>query len=181
MSRIGKKPILIPPGVQVKVDGQTVIVQGPKGELSRKIRDEVKAVVQEGKLAVLPVVQTKKTNAFWGMTRALLANMVRGVTEGFEKKLEIEGLGYKALPEGNDLNLHVGYTHPIKIKSPAGIKISVAKNTITVSGADKEMVGYIAMKIKKTKPAEPYKGKGIKYAGEIIRRKAGKKAATTGG
>ena len=179
MSRVGKKPILIPSGVEVKNEGQKVIIKGPKGELSRQIRPEIKVEVKEGKIFLEPQIETKKTGAFWGLSRALLANMVKGVTEGFEKKLEIEGLGYKALMEGNDLVLQIGFTHPVKIHSPEGIKISVEKNVITVSGCDRETVGLVASKIRKKKPAEPYKGKGIKYLGEVIRKKAGKKVATT--
>ncbi len=179
MSRVGKKPIEIPENVEVKIEGQKVIIKGLKGELSREIRPEIKVEVKNNQIFVLPKEETKKTKAFWGLTRTLLANMIKGVTEGYEKKLEIEGLGFKALVEGEDLKLLVGFTHPVKIKAPQDIKFLVEKNVITVSGIDKEKVGLIAAMIRKVKPPEPYKGKGIRYQGEIVRRKAGKKATTT--
>ena len=165
-------------------------IKGPKGELSREIRPEIKAEIQGDKIIVSPQIETKpkhiksyvlgkKTKALWGLTRALIFNMVKGVAEGYEKKLEIEGLGYKASLEGENLQLYVGFTHPIKIEAPKGIKFSVEKNIITVSGADIEKVSQTAAKIRKVKPPEPYKGKGIKYLGEVVRRKVGKKAVTT--
>ena len=178
MSRIGKKPILIPENVEVKIEGQKVMIKGPKGELQREIRPEIKVETKNNQIFVSPQIETKKTKAFWGLTRALIANMIKGVTEGFEKKLEIEGLGFRALLEGNDLLLYVGFTQPIKIEAPEGIKFSVEKNIITVSGADLEKVSQIAAKIRKVKPPEPYKGKGIRYLGEVVRRKVGKKAVT---
>jgi len=178
MSRIGKKPIPIPEGVEVKINDNKVIIRGPEGELSKEIRPEIRVEFKEGKIFVLPKSQTKKTNAFWGLSRALIFNMIKGVTEGYQKKLEIEGLGYRASLEGTDLILQVGFSHPVKIKPPEGIKFSVEKNIITVSGIDKELVGQVAAKIRKVRPPEPYKGKGIRYLGEIIRRKAGKKAVT---
>jgi len=181
MSRVGKKPISIPEGVEVKIEGQKVIVKGPKGELQKEIRPEIKVGVKENKIFVSPKIETKKTKTLWGLNRALVANMVKGINEGFEKKLEIEGLGYKATLEGNDLILSVGFSRPIKIKAPPQIKFQVQKDIITVSGIDKELVGQIAAKIKKVRPPEPYKGKGIRYMGEVIRRKAGKKVITTGG
>jgi len=179
MSRVGKNPILIPENVEVKIEGQRVIIKGPKGELSREIRPEIKVEVKGNQILVLPQKETKQTKAFWGLTRTLLANMVKGVTEGYEKKLEIEGLGFKALIEGENLKLLVGFSHPVEIKVPQDIKFLVEKNVITVSGIDKEKVGILAATIRKVKPPEPYKGKGIRYQGEIVRRKAGKKAATT--
>lgn len=178
MSRVGKKPIEIPENVEVKIEGQKVIIKGLKGELSREIRPEIKVEIKGNQIFVLPKEETKKTKAFWGLTRTLLANMIKGVTEGYEKKLEIEGLGFKALVEGEDLKLLVGFTHPVKIKIPQDIKFLVEKNVITVSGIDKEKVGLVAAMIRKVKPPEPYKGKGIRYQGEIVRRKVGKKAAT---
>ncbi len=179
MSRIGKKPIEIPEGVDIKIDKQLITVKGPKGELSREFRPEIRVKIEAGKVFVSVKRQTKQSKAFWGLTRALLANMVKGVVDGYEKKLEIHGLGYKAKMEEEELVLSVGFTHFVKIKSPKGIKILVEKNIITVSGIDKELVGLIASKIRKVKPAEPYKGKGIRYQGEQIRRKAGKKVVTT--
>ncbi len=181
MSRIGKKPISIPKDVEVKIDGQKVIIKGPKGELQKEIRPEISLEVKEGEIFVLTKIQTKKTKAFWGQTRAVIANMVEGVTRGYEKKLEIEGLGYKAVMEGDVLALYVGFSLPVKIVPPPTIKISVEKNVITVFGIDKELVGQIAAEIRKVKLPEPYKGKGIRYLGEKLRRKVGKKAVTTAG
>lgn len=185
MSRVGKKPILIPEGVEVKIDGQKIMIKGPLGENSQDFRQEIKVELKEGKIFVLPqlpiekIEKDKQTKAFWGLTRALISNMVKGVIGGFEKKLEIAGVGFKAVIEGETLLLYVGYTHPIKIKIPQGIKISIEKNIVTVFGINRELVGQIAAVIRKAKPAEPYKGKGIKYVGEIIKRKVGKKVVTT--
>ncbi|NCO80283.1 50S ribosomal protein L6 [bacterium] len=196
MSRVGKKPILIPEGVEVKIEGQQISIKGPKGELSREIRPEIKVEIKGKEIFVSPQIpsfrkakakvekketssiETKKTKAFWGTTRALLANMIKGVKEGYERKLEIEGLGFKASVESGapeNLILYVGFSHPVKIKAPKDIKFLVEKNVITVSGIDKELVGQIAAKIRKVKPPEPYKGKGIRYLGEQIRRKVGKR------
>jgi large subunit ribosomal protein L6 len=177
MSRVGKKPIPIPKDVEVKIEGQEIIIKGPKGELKREIRPEINLEVKDNCIFVLPKVQLKQTKAFWGLTRALVFNMIKGVTEGYEKKLEIEGLGFKASLEGGNLVLNLGFSHPVKINAPSGIKFSVEKNIITVSGIDKELVGQTAANIRKVKKPEPYKGKGIKYLGEVIRRKVGKKAA----
>jgi len=180
MSRIGKKPIEIPPAVEVKIEGQKVFIKGPKGDLQREVLPEIKVETKEGKIFVSPQKDTKRTNAFWGLTRVLIFNMVKGVSEGYEKKLEIQGVGYRASLEGEDLVLQVGFSHPVKIKKIEGIKFSIEKNIITISGIDKELVGQIAAKIRKIKPPEPYKGKGIRYLGEQVRRKAGKKVVTAG-
>jgi len=177
MSRIGKKPIEIPQAVEVKIEGKKLSVKGPKGQLERAIRPEIGVEVKENLLFIFPVVNTKKTKAFWGLTRALVANMVKGVTEGYEKKLELEGIGYKAALEGTDLVLQLGFTHPVKVKAPEGIKFSVEKNLISISGIDKELVGQISAKIRAIRKAEPYKGKGIRYKGEHVRRKVGKRVA----
>lgn len=184
MSRVGKKPILIPEGVEVKIEDQRVAIKGSKGELSQEIRPEISVEKKEGKIVVQPFfkkgwIQTKKTKAFWGLTRTLLSNMIEGVTKGYEKKLEIQGIGYKASLDGKDLNLQIGFTHPVKIKTPEGINFLIEKNIITVSGINKQLVGEISAKIRKIRPPEPYKGKGIRYLGEIVKRKAGKKAVTT--
>jgi len=181
MSRIGKKPIEIPQGVQVQIEGKRVVVKGPKGELSREFRDEIKIEKNENRILVSLKNNSQKAKALWGLTRTLLSNMVAGVTEGYEKKLEIEGIGYRAAVEGDSLSLSVGYTHPVKIKAPDHITFSVDKNVITVGGINKEDVGETAARIRAARPVEPYKGKGIKYQGEVIRRKLGKKAATTAG
>ena len=170
MSRIGKKPIEIPQGVTATMAGEVLAVSGPKGELKREVNRNVKIEIKEGKI----FVSSEKGN-LWGLYRALIANMVEGVSKGFEKKLEIEGVGFKAAAEGDGLTLNVGFTNPVKIKKPEGINFLVEKNVITVSGINKELVGHIASLVRKAKKAEPYKGKGIKYQGEKIRRKEGKK------
>jgi len=179
MSRIGKKPIEIPEGVDLKIEGQKVIVKGPKGELRKEFPLVLKIETEDKKIFLKTESKSKEIKALWGTSRAVLANMIKGVKEGFEKKLEIEGIGYRANLEGNDLVLSLGFSHPVKFSCPEGIKFSVEKNIITVSGIDKELVGQTAAKIRKIKPPEPYKGKGIKYSGEFIRRKMGKKAAGT--
>lgn len=196
MSRIGKKPIKIPESVEVEIKDKKVTIKGPKGELIKEIRPEIIIEIKEGKIFVLPkssatfqkkglgegitgkIKESKKTKAFWGLTRTLIFNMIKGVIEGYEKKLQIEGLGYKANLEGEDLILDVGFSHPVKIKKPEGIKFSVEKNIITIVGINKEKVGETAAKIRKIKPPEPYKGKGIRYVGEQVRKKVGKKVAT---
>ncbi|MBI2626062.1 MAG: 50S ribosomal protein L6 [Candidatus Nealsonbacteria bacterium] len=179
MSRVGKKPILIPAGVDVKIEGQKVTVKGPKGEISREFRPELEIVLEDKKLLVKIKKETKQVRALWGLTRALLANLVKGVTDGYEKKLEIEGVGFKANIEGDQLVLNVGFSHSVKVKTPEGIKFLVEKNVITVSGINKELVGQITATIRAVRPPEPYKGKGIRYLGEHIRRKLGKKAVAT--
>lgn len=179
MSRIGKKNILIPTGVEIKVDNGFVKVKGPKGEVSRPLRPEMDVEISNGILSVAPRTSSRETSSLWGLTRALLANDIRGVSEGYAKKMEIEGIGYKSVVEGNSLVLNVGFTHPIKVEAPEGVKFSVEKNVITISGVDKEKITQIASRIKKVRPPEPYKGKGIHYQGEIIRRKLGKRAVAT--
>lgn len=181
MSKIGKKLIEIPAGVNVTIESGLIKVKGPKGELTYKIPRELKATLLDNQLAVLPVSKSKKTPALWGTIRAIIANMVSGVTGGFEKKLEIEGIGFKAQTQGSDLILNLGFSHQIFFKIPEGIKIDVLKNTIIISGISKELVGQTAANIRALKKPEPYKGKGIRYAGEIIKRKAGKKVAGTTG
>ena len=181
MSRIGKKPIEIPQGVEIDIKDGQVLVKGPKGELKKEIRPEIKVEKKDNQILVFPGKETKKTNAFWGLSRTLISNMIEGVEKGFEKKLEIQGVGYRANVEGEDLVLNVGYSHPVKIKKPEGINFSVEKNIIVVSGIDKELVGQIAAKIRKVRKPEPYKGKGIRYLGEEVIRKVGKKVAAAEG
>jgi len=184
MSRIGKKTIEIMDGVEVKVSGQEVFVKGPKGDLAFVLEPEIKTEVKDKNIFVFPksleknkqAKVSKRESALWGLSRALIFNMICGVKNGYEKRLEIEGVGFRAEVDGKNLSLKVGFTHPVKVEAPKGVEFKVEKNVIIVSGADKQKVGEIAAKIRKAKPAEPYKGKGIKYAGEIIRRKAGKKA-----
>ena len=181
MSKIGKKLIEIPSGVIVSLEGNAVKVKGPKGELTYKVPRELQLSISDNKILVVPVVKSKRTPALWGTLRAVIFNMVDGVTKGFDKKLEIEGVGFKAQMQGNDLSLNLGYSHPVIFKIPDGIKIEVVKNTIMVSGFSKELVGQVSANIRSLKKPEPYKGKGIRYAGEVIRRKAGKKVAGSTG
>lgn len=180
MSRIGKKPIEIPAGVTVQIEGKDVNIKGPKAALSRHLHDEIEAKMEGNLLSITPAKQNRKTNALWGLERSLVFNMVKGVTSGYEKKLELEGVGYKAEVTGNKINLSLGFSHPVIFEIPADLKIVVEKGLITVSGADKASVGQFAAKIRKVRPVEPYKGKGVRYAGEVVRRKLGKRAATAG-
>ncbi len=178
MSRVGKKPILIPQGVTIKIDGQKIMVSGPKGELERKVRPEIKVELKDNQIILSLQSESKQAAAFWGLFRSLIFNMVEGVVNGFEKKLEMHGLGYRASKEGEDLVLQVGFSHPVKIDVPDGISFAVEKNIVIVSGIDKEKVTQMAAKIRKVRPPEPYKGKGIRYQGEKVRRKTGKRVAT---
>ena len=175
MSRIGKMPITLPAGVEVKVDGSTVTIKGKNGELTRTFQDVIDIKVDGEILSCSPKNEDPQTNAFWGLTRTLLSNMVAGVSEGFEKKLELVGVGYRAALKGSDLELSVGYSHPVVVKCPDGITFEVPEqDKITVKGASKEQVGQVAADIRKWRKPEPYKGKGIRYEGEYVRRKAGK-------
>jgi large subunit ribosomal protein L6 len=177
MSRIGKKPIVIPAGVKVALNGRDVKVEGPKGRLERVLHDQVKVSIEADQIQVAPA-DAKAGGALQGLTRTLLANMVDGVTKGFSRGLEINGVGYRAELKGTTLNLALGYSHPVEYPLPAGITAEVEKQTkITVSGIDKELVGATAAKIRSFRRPEPYKGKGIKYADERILRKAGKAGA----
>jgi large subunit ribosomal protein L6 len=180
MSKIGKQPISIPDGVEVKISGNLVSVKGPKGELKREIPPEIKAELSDKKILVSPASQTKRTAALWGLTRQLLANMVIGASQGFEKKLELQGVGYKVLLQGKDLGLSLGFSHPIIFSAVPGVEFKIEKNIISVSGINKELVGQIAADIRKLRKPEPYKGKGIRYVGETVKMKAGKKAVKGG-
>lgn len=175
MSKIGKRPIKIPEGVKVEVKDNKVSVTGPKGVLLKELPPEIFIEKKDNQLLV-KLKEPREKKALWGSWRAHLKNMLEGVTKGFEKKLKIEGLGWRATLEGKDLVLQVGFTHPVKISPLEGINFSVKKDIIKVSGIDKEKVGTVAAKIRKVKPPEPYKGKGIRYLDEIIRKKPGKKA-----
>lgn len=180
MSRVGRKPIEIPQGVNTQITGNEIKVSGPKGELKQAIHPEIKIEMKDGRIFVSPKSElSKKGRGLWGLYRVLISNMIEGVTKGFEKKLEIEGVGFKANVEGDSLVLNLGFTNPVKIKKIDGVNFSVEKNVIIVSGIDKEKVGHIAALIRKQKKAEPYKGKGIKYQGEKIRRKEGKKVVAS--
>jgi large subunit ribosomal protein L6 len=176
MSRIGKKPVVIPSGVTAKLDGQTIAVKGAKGELTFTAPNEVSVKIDDGAVHVAPHGEDKRARAMWGMTRAQIANLVSGVTQGFEKKLEISGVGYKAAVVGKNLQLSLGYSHDIVYPIPAGVTITTTKPTeITVAGVNRQQVGQIASEIRGFRGPEPYKGKGVKYAGEFIFRKEGKK------
>lgn len=178
MSRIGKKVRNIPQGVNIDVKGEELVIKGPKGELRLKLHPRVTVVAGEGKVTVSVVnPENTKDNALWGTFSSIIENMIVGVTTGFKKQLEINGVGYKASLKGQDLVLEVGFSHPVELKPATGIKFEVEKNIITVSGSDKQMVGEMAAQIRSTKKVEPYKGKGIKYIDEVVRRKAGKTAA----
>lgn len=175
MSRIGKQPVPVPNGVTVKVDGQSISVKGPKGELSRTIHRDMKISLENNEVTVSRPSDEDMHKALHGLTRTLIANMMEGVTKGYQKQLEITGVGYKAEVKPFGLQLSLGYSHVIEVRAPAGIKLSAPQPTqILVDGADKEVVGRLAAEIRSYRKPEPYKGKGIKYAGEIIRRKAGK-------
>lgn len=178
MSRIGRKPITIPSGVDVQIDGTRVRVKGPKGELSQEFRPEVSIRLEDGKAVVERAADTKTHRAFHGLSRALLANMVTGVTDGFRRQLEIIGVGYRAEKRGNTLVLNVGYSHQVEYPEPPGITISTPNpTTVVIEGIDKQQVGQVAAEIRSVRPPEPYKGKGIRYQGEHVRRKAGKTGA----
>ncbi len=176
MSRIGKKPVAVPQGVTATVDGQQVKVKGPKGELSVVLVDEVVAKMTDDGIAVDPRDQTKRARSMWGMQRTLVSNIVAGVTDGFSRTLEINGVGYRAQMQGKNLQLQLGFSHEVLYPVPDGIKVEVTKPTeIIVSGIDKQKVGQVAAEIRRYRRPEPYKGKGVKYAGEYIYRKEGKK------
>ena len=177
MSRIGKEPVRIPEKVKVEqLDGE-IVVTGPKGTLSRTFHNVIDIAIKENVVTISIKEQTKQAKALWGLTRTLLFNMVKGVSDGFSKQLEFNGVGYKASVSGDDLNLNLGFSHPINYKLPHEISAKVEKNVITISGINKELVGLVASKVRRFRPPEPYKGKGIRYVGEKIIQKAGKTAA----
>ena len=178
MSRIGKKPVTLPKGVAVEIQGNTVAVKGPKGELRRTLHTEMQVALADGQVTVSRPSEEKRHKALHGLSRTLVQNMVDGVSKGFSKTLEIQGVGYKAEAKPYGVNLIVGYSHPVKYEAPKGIKISVENNTVVkIEGADKESVGQVAAELRSVRPPEPYKGKGIRYQGEQVRRKAGKTGA----
>jgi large subunit ribosomal protein L6 len=178
MSRIGKMPVAIPKGVTVEIQDRTVRVKGPRGELRRTLPAGIEVAVADEKVNVTRPNDEPRSRALHGLTRALVANMVEGVDKGFRKTLDIQGVGYKAEPKPYGVNLVVGYSHPVEFRAPEGVKITVENNTVVkIEGADKEMVGQVAAEIRLVRPPEPYKGKGIRYQGEQVRRKAGKTGA----
>jgi large subunit ribosomal protein L6 len=176
MSRIGKKPVPIPAGVEASVDGQTVRAKGPKGELTLALVEDVKVAIGDEGIVVDPADESRRARAMWGLSRSLVQNVVTGVKDGFEKRLEITGVGYRAAVQGRNLQLQLGYSHDIAYPIPEGIQIVCPRPTeVVVSGIDKQRVGQVAAEIRAFRPPEPYKGKGVKYAGEFIFRKEGKK------
>lgn len=181
MSKIAKIPVEIKPGSQVNIVDGEIKVTGPKGNLSFRIPEGIDVKIEENKILVSVLHENQNTRALSGLTRAIIANMVKGTTDGFDKKLELTGVGYRAQASGSNLTLNVGYSHPVIIKADQSITFSVAENVITVSGIDKALVGDYAAKVRAVRPPEPYKGKGIKYQGEYIRRKVGKAAKAVGG
>jgi large subunit ribosomal protein L6 len=177
MSRIGKKPITIPNGVNISFTEDFVKVSGPLGILETELRPEIGHALDNDTLTFFIKKESKDSNAFYGLVRSLVNNMVEGVSKGFEKKLELEGVGYRVALSGSDLVFKLGFSHDVIVKAPQGIKFEVEGNTkLTIKGYDKQLVGQVASNIRKLKKPEPYKGKGIKYAGEVVRRKAGKSA-----
>ena len=177
MSRIGKKPIEVPAGVIVSVDPGRVTVSGPRGELRQEVPSRMQIAHDDGTVTITRPTERGEDRALHGLTRTLIANMVEGVTKGFEKRLEIQGVGYRAALKGTDLELQVGYSHPVVVKPRTGITFEVPTPTqVTVRGTDKQQVGQTAAEIRKVRPPEPYKGKGIRYEGEYVRRKVGKRA-----
>lgn len=174
MSRVGRAPIAVPSSVQVNIQGQKVSVKGPRGELSREVVPDVRLHLQDGELVVTRPSDEPRARAMHGLTRALLANMVAGVDSGFRKTLELVGVGYRAQLQGTKLVLALGFSHPVEIEPPSGISFTVEGNRVHIDGIDKELVGQVAADIRKLRPPEPYLGKGIRYQGEFVRRKAGK-------
>jgi large subunit ribosomal protein L6 len=179
MSRIGKLPIIIADNVKTSLEGRVITITGPKGELTYKHRPSINVEIIDGKIIVSVKRTTKSSAGYFGLTRTIIDNMVKGVTDGFEKKLEFHGVGYRAAMESRDLVMHLGFSHPVRYVPREGIDVKVEKNIITVNGIDKQLVGQTAAEIRDLKKPEPYKGKGIRYEGEHVRRKAGKTAAKT--
>ena len=176
MSRIGKRPVPLPSGVSASTEDQTLVVKGPKGALQLQMRDEIRYDISEDGISVVPANDTKAARAFWGMQRTLVQNLVTGVSEGFSKVLEINGVGYRAQAQGRNLRLQLGYSHDVNYAVPEGITIKTPdQTTVEISGHDKQQVGQVAAEIRRWRKPEPYKGKGIKYRGEYIFRKEGKK------
>jgi large subunit ribosomal protein L6 len=176
MSRVGKRPVAVPKEVTAQIEGQTVTAKGPKGQLAVALVDQVSVAMTDNGIAVAPRDDSKEARALWGMSRTLVQNIVTGVTNGFEKRLEISGVGYRAQAQGNKLNLTLGYSHDINFAIPEGIQVQTPKPTeVVISGIDKQKVGQVAAEIRRWRPPEPYKGKGVKYSDEFVFRKEGKK------
>ncbi len=179
MSRIGKKPIVIPQGVEVKLADGKISVKGPKGSLDFKFSQQVRIEIKDGNLIVQKIGKTKDTPAIWGTTARIIENMIKGVTEGFQKQLELNGVGFRMNLQGKKIILALGFSHPVEIEIPEGIEVKIENNLMTILGIDKQKIGQFAADIKKLKPVEPYKGKGFRYVGEIVRKKEGKKAVAS--
>jgi len=178
MSRIGKQIIILPTGVEAKLDARLLTIKGPKGEIKQEIHPQVTVLIEDRNISVKVENEIdKKQRALWGLFASVIKNMVEGVVKGYEKKLEIQGVGFKAAVSGKNLVLNLGFSHPVNFPIPAGVNITMAENIMTITGADKQVVGEITAQIRRLKKPEPYKGKGIRYVGEAVRRKAGKAAA----
>ena len=176
MSRIGKKPVAIPSGVTVTLDGQALTVKGPKGQLAWTVIDDIEIKHENNELVLSPRNDTKRARAMWGLSRTLVGNLVHGVTQGYEEVLELVGVGYRATLKGQSLSMQLGYSHDVDVPPPAGITFAVPKQTeVRIAGIDKQLVGEVAARIRRLRPPEPYKGKGVRYSGEKVRRKEGKK------
>jgi len=175
MSKIGRRPIPLPEGVEVKIESADVTISGPKGQLSLSLLPGVEVCLQEGQILVSSLSSAREASAYWGLTRSLLANAVEGVSQGYERRLTLEGMGYRVSKKGQDLTFALGFSHPVEFAAPTGITLEVeGNNLVIVRGIDKTLVGQTAANIRRLRPPEPYKGKGIRYEGEVIRRKAGK-------
>jgi len=176
MSRIGKKTVAIPEGVEIKVSGQNISVKGPKGSINFDFHHDIEVKYSGNEIQVTAKRQTKQSWALWGLTRMLIANMIQGVTKGFEKQLELQGVGFRMAVQGKKINMALGFSHPVEIDIPEGLEAKIEKNILTISGIDKQKVGQFSASIRARKKVEPYKGKGFRYVGEVVRKKAGKKA-----
>jgi large subunit ribosomal protein L6 len=177
MSRIGKKIVAVPEGVEVKIEKRQVSVKGPKGTLVFEFHPDVKVILEEKELRVENTKKTKASSALWGLTQVLISNMIEGVIKGYEKQLELQGVGYRMAIKGKKLDMALGFSHPVEVEIPEGLEAKVEKNILTVSGIDKQKVGQFAASVRRLKKVEPYKGKGFRYVGEIVRKKVGKKAS----
>ncbi|MFA5926002.1 MAG: 50S ribosomal protein L6 [Parcubacteria group bacterium] len=178
MSRIGKKLITVPEGVEVKIDKRQISVKGPKGALDFEFHPDVKVEIGEKEIKVDILKKTKLARSLWGLTRILISNMIEGVTKGYEKKLELQGVGYRMAVQGKKMNMALGFSHPVEVDIPEELEVKIEKNIVIVSGIDKQKVGQFAASVRSLKKVEPYKGKGFRYVGEIVRKKAGKKAVS---
>jgi len=179
MSRIGKKPVVIPQGIEVNIQDNEISVKGPKGTLVFEHNPQVKVEAKDGTIIVAILKKTKQAPAIWGTTARIISNMITGVSQGFSKKLELNGVGYRMNLQGKKLTLALGFSHPVEKEIPEGLEIKIEQNTVTISGIDKQRVGQFTAELRALKPVEPYKGKGFRYAGEIVRKKEGKKVVSS--